>query len=254
MYSIMAHYMKDKREEYEKYLHRNALYFEKKFGVPVDQTFHGAYMHMVNYIKQDSEAPIQILIVNNRFSCLATKIQFKYPNAQVHSIENNVAISSITSKLYDARCLDIEKDRLPYSEESFDYIFMLDAFEQLKDPADTLQYLKKFLKHDGHFILRARNANHISVLESLAYGNLAKPKVATCVQRGAKLYTTDDMSALLQENGFQISQLTWIYHTKKELANEAQKRILDTLLSLPDAKDENTFLHTGVVFDAVREL
>ena len=243
--------MKTKSSEYAIAISNNHRYFEHKYGIPIGKVLESSHYVALNYINAPKEKPIRVLEINGGFSNTLNMIKYKYPNSEVHAIDSNPLIVHIASNYLHAICCDIEKAAFPFEFEHFDYIIAFGILNCIDDTFGFLKKLKKYLKHDGHLILENPNANHISVLDALVHGHLSYTDCTATIANVAKhYYTTDDMYKILIDCGYNCSGLTWTYSSNFATLTDSQQNTLDILMQLPDAKDKNTYLHTGAIFDA----
>ena len=239
--------MKTRSKEFDEALNINQKIFEDKFHISLDQVLESKYYRAASFVNEDLQANLNILQIYGGCANLLNIIKYNYPNCKLHSIQNNLVYTKVSSNYSDAHFLNINDETLPFRNESFDYIFFFEI-ENVEDLKSVLNQLKSLLKPTGHLVLCGKNANHISVVDSLIHGNLNIPLLKNCKY----FYTTDDIRDLVNSCGFFIPRMSWIYQSIFTNLSESQKHTLDKILSLSDAKDRNTYIHTSVLIDAVK--
>ena len=237
--------MKTVSETYRVSLERNYRLLEEKYDIPLRMVLQSAYYGPENLVDIDIDADIKILQINCGCCNSLNLLKYRYPNITTYAIETNSVAVQIASNYTHAYCLNVDTDLLPFDDNSLDYIFFFEI-ERCESLQQVLPRLKRLLKPGGHLIIEGKNANHISVIESLIHGSMESKLLAGC----KRLYTTDDLHKLVLSCGFSIPRLQWRYNSAYSSLTESQQRILDTILSLPDAKDRNTYIHTSVTIDA----
>jgi O-antigen biosynthesis protein len=85
-----------------------------------------------------------------------------------------VELSQSACELAKARNLnviqaDVQKDPMPFSEKSFDFIIFSDILEHLFDPWAVLKHFCAYLKDDGTMLLSIPNIKHYRVLRRLLF-------------------------------------------------------------------------------------
>lgn len=256
--SFVFHYgstsMKKKPEVYSNALYHNHRYFEKKYNIDVGRVLESSHYCVADMIHANSDQEIRVLEINGGFSNTLNMVKYKYPKAEIYAIEKNAQIAHIASNYLNAVCCDLEKEEFPFNEDFFDYIIMVDVVEYLEDPLKTLAMLKKHLKKQGHLFIGSPNADHISVIDALVHGNFVETINRTSLKLEAKhYYTTDDLWNLITQCGYRGLSLLWSYSSEFDSLSESQWKTLEMILALPDAKDRNTYIHTGVIIDAMRD-
>ncbi|WP_455721932.1 glycosyltransferase [Agathobacter sp.] len=254
--SFIYHYgstsMKTKPVEYSIALANNHRLFERKYGIPVGKVLESYHYSTLDLIDAPNDKPIRVLEIYGGFSNTLNMIKYKYPLAEVYAIEKDAKIAHIASNYLNVTCCDIENTPIPFEYNFFDYIIMIDAIEYINDTLGFLKSLRKYLKSDGHLLLGNRNADHISVINSIIHGNFANMTNPTNLLPDAKhFFTTDDMWHILDKCGYTNTGLIWTYSSDFTTLTESQQKTLDMILQLPDAKDRNTYIHTGAIFSAM---
>jgi len=126
---------------------------------------------LINFIDAPLSKKINVLEIGCSSGATLLQIKNKYKNAHVFGIDTNSEVLEITNTFADVRCMDIEKEKLPYEEEFFDYIIMANILEHLLDPWNTLKSLRKYLKKDGEIFASIPNIMHFSTIKNLLNGS-----------------------------------------------------------------------------------
>jgi len=70
-------------------------------------------------------------------------------------------IQDLKNKNINAEQADLNKDEIPFQNEKFDYILLLDIIEHVVNPKDLLEQSKNKLKPNGRIIITLPNDYHI---------------------------------------------------------------------------------------------
>ncbi len=232
-------------EEYLRATNQNHKLFEEKYHFPIGKILDDRHNRILTYVKEDAGAKLSVLQIYGGCSNTLNLLRYRYPNARTYAIERDSHVVKVASNYTTAYCMDIEKENLPFESESLDYILLCEI-ESFDDAAAVFLNLKGFLKPGGHLLIKAKNANHISVVDALVHGSLKAPWIEDC----RHFYTTDDVYSMVSDCGYGIPSLSWTYNNSATLLTESQQRTLDMILSLSDAKDRNTYIHTGIFLHA----
>jgi SAM-dependent methyltransferase len=71
---------------------------------------------------------------------------------------------------YDARCLDISSERLPFCDESVDVVTCCDVIEHLVDPLQAIREAKRILRSSGLLFIATANYTFWKRIVDLAAG------------------------------------------------------------------------------------
>ena len=224
---------------------KNEIIFGNKFNFPLEAINESRYYGALSFISAEASAPLNVLMIYGECANFLNLVKYKFPNSNLYAIESNPIYVKIASNYSEAYCMDIEKDALPFENKLFDYVFFC-GVERCGDLMSVLSGLKPIMSAKGHLILIAKNANHISVIDALIHGTLN----AKLLNGNTRSYTTDDLHNILASCGFGISRLRWTYSSSLANLTESQQQTLDAISTLPNAKDRNTYLHTGTLIDA----
>jgi len=70
------------------------------------------------------------------------------------------AINQLTKKNIKARQIDLDKDKLPFNDNSFDFVTLLDVIEHVSDPHSLIVQSKTKLRKNGKLIITLPNDYH----------------------------------------------------------------------------------------------
>lgn len=113
------------------------------------------------------------------------------------------AVRKLTDKGINAACLDLDANPLPYSSNTFDYIFCMEVIEHLTRPAEALREIYRTLKPSGRFIVSVPNIYQL--LTPLLY--LADIPPVNSARYGhvhVNDFTVRVLKKALRENGFTV--------------------------------------------------
>ncbi len=239
--------MKTKAKEFDEALAINQRIFENKLNISLDDVLESKNYKAATFVNGDQQKHFNILQIYGGCANVLNLIKYNHPNSTLYSVQNNPILTKVASNYSDAYCLDLNKDCLPFKKGTFDYIFFFEI-EEVDNLKQTLCILKDILKKDGHLIVCGKNANHISVIDSLIHGSLNAP----IIKNLRYYYTTDDIRDIVNSCGYIIPRMSWTYQSIFTNLSNSQKNSLDKILSLQNAKEQNTYVHTSVLIDAVK--
>ena len=129
----------------------------------------------------------------------------------------------------DVETLDLDKNLEP---ASFNVIICGDVLEHLKNPANLLKKIRKFLKPGGYLVVSLPNFCHGDVLLNILSGDFRYTPVGLLDETHLRFFGMKNIFALFAECGYQISD---IRTTNFDIGNTelaiSQKRIPHDLLS-----------------------
>lgn len=119
----------------------------------------------------------------------------------VVGLEPNQRVAEFARTNYHLDIINAPIEAIDYPAESLDVITLWDVLEHLEDPAQTLQRLYQLLKPDGILILRLPNSSSRDAkLFGKYWAGLDSP-------RHFFVFNQNNLSSLLQANGFEISKI-----------------------------------------------
>ena len=123
-------------------------------------------------------------------------------------------------KLKIKKC-DIEKQKFPYSSESFDRVILTEVFEHLYvNPLFTLEEIKRVLKKTGIFILTTPNGYSIKRIAKFLIGKglgenpfYEFNKLNGVGYRGhIREYSAKELTEFLEKKGFVVKRIFYVYY------------------------------------------
>lgn len=136
-----------------------------------------------------------------------------------HQVQEIIVIDSSSAmirqcqKKKGVRCIVGDAHQVPFSDEYFDKIIMVDAFHHLRDQRRALQEAKRVLKKQGVFIIEEFNPKKL--------GGLYVVLLEKILRLGSTFYEPEELCALLEKEQFK----TAVYESKnKEYYIVAQRK------------------------------
>ena len=250
--SFVYHYgsatMKSVSQKFIESQNRNRAIFEKKYNFSLDLISESKFYKALNYVNEEKNKDINVLQIFGGCGNFLNILKYNFPNANLHMIESNPALTRIASNYADSYFLDLDNVELPFKKESLDYIFFFEI-EKVSDLKNVLNKFKDILKPNGHLIICGKNAAHISVIDTLIHGSFDAP----LLKNSKSIYTTDDLRNIVSRCGYNIPRMSWQYLSSFSHLSDSQQKTLDMILSLPNAKDKNTYIHTSSLIDAQKD-
>ena len=139
--------------------------------------------------------------------------------------------------LGDVETLDLDKNLEP---ASFNVIICGDVLEHLKNPADLLKKIRKYLKPGGYLVVSLPNFCHGDVLLNILSGDFRYTPVGLLDETHLRFFGLKNIFALFAECGYQISDIrttkfdigtTELAITKKRIPHD----LLNFIKSLPNS-------------------
>ena len=239
--------MKSVSQKFVEAQDRNRVVFEKKYNFSLDLISESKFYNALKYVNEDKNKDISVLQIFGGCGNFLNILKYHYPNARLHMIESNPVLTRIASSYADSYCLDLDNCNLPFEKNSLDYIFFFEV-ERVSNLKNVLSRLKDILKPNGHIIVCGKNADHISVIDTLIHGSFD----ASLLKDSKSIYTTDDLRNIVISCGYNIPRMSWQYLSSFSHLSDSQQKTLDMILSLSNAKDRNTYIHTHVLIDTVK--
>lgn len=156
--------------------------------------------HRLIYDKVESES--NVLDVGCATGYFAKKLKEK--KCKVWGVE----IDSLAARKARKYCNkvfvgDVEKEQsLPFSKHFFDYILFMDLLEHLKNPSNTLQLVKPYLKKEGKIIISVPNIAFLSIRLALLRGKFSYQKLGIMDETHLRFFTKKTLFDMLEKNGF----------------------------------------------------
>ncbi len=116
------------------------------------------------------------------------------------------AVSAARLKGIQAERCDLERDRIPHDDESFDLVLAQEIVEHLPDCGHLLRESYRVLKKRGYFFLTTPNLAGLIDRYFVLRGK--KPLAMAWDKTHVQLYLFEEIEALLQRCGFEIARST----------------------------------------------
>lgn len=148
------------------------------------------------FLPRDAKEPLSILHIGCGLGSFLMHIRHRYPSFQVTGAESNPDIADITSRYLPL--IPFTNERVETAEnDRFDYIFITDTLEYLKETELFIINLKMLLKENGSLIVTVDNSLFFPSLAMFLSGETSK--------RGFPL---SQLLPLFTSNGFQTDSIT----------------------------------------------
>ena len=139
---------------------------------------------------------------------------------------------------FACRCFDVERDRFPYDDNSFDLVTWCEVIEHLTmNPVHTLSEIHRVLKPGGALVLSTPNASRADSIANLLAGrNLYDPYhlgAPLMGSRHSREYTFRELTGLLKGCGFALDRAEDIDIYP---SNSRNRRLFRALLNGPVAR------------------
>lgn len=100
--------------------------------------------------------------------------------------------------------LDVEHANTEFSVGAFDCVVCADVLEHLREPADTLAKIRRWLVPGGHLVISVPNVRHHSVVSGLLEGNWTYEAAGLLDNDHVRFFTRREIEKLLFRCGFDI--------------------------------------------------
>jgi len=169
------------------------------------------YGQQINhYVAKYVESGTRILDVGCGIGKLGEHLG-KYAGCSVAGVDiSKVAIGQAAEVLDEAFCLDVQKDKLPFADESFDVIICADVLEHLFDPLEVLRTLKAYLRHQGYFLLCIPNVANIKIRCNLLLGKFDYKETGILDNTHVRFFTRKTVQDLVSDAGLSIKQIDYM--------------------------------------------
>ena len=119
---------------------------------------------------QAGELPLRILVVESLY--YLPELRQMFPAAEIFAAAAEPdAMEGFEGLDVSFFCVDYRSERLPFAQESLDYIISDLTLEQAGNPQDIAAGFSTFLKQTGSFLTSFRNIRHWSVLKEMMDGH-----------------------------------------------------------------------------------
>jgi SAM-dependent methyltransferase len=115
------------------------------------------------------------------------------------------AVEAARSRGVDARCVDLNRDPLPFPDGFFDCVVMLAVLEHVLDPHHLLREASRVLVAGGQIIVCVPNVASLSNRARVLFGHPPRTSEDPGLDGGHLHYfTPGSLRELLAENGFEV--------------------------------------------------
>ncbi len=101
----------------------------------------------------------------------------------------------------------LEDPNVEFSSSSFDCVVCADVLEHLRDPADVLSKIRRWLTPDGTVVCSIPNVRHHSVIEGLMEGNWTYESAGLLDADHVRFFTRREIEKLFYRTRFQIEKI-----------------------------------------------
>jgi len=138
---------------------------------------------------------------------------------------NKEVISELIKRDIKAKHADLNKNELPFKNEKFDFILLLDILEHVVNPQKLLLDAKKRLNKDGKIIVSLPNDYHVlNKARFLLNRHLTEDPFAPYGH--LHYFPIKSGENFLKNNGFEILTITHLIPVKPKLIPQPIKKIL----------------------------
>jgi len=140
-------------------------------------------------------------------------------------------ISSETEPMKGTKILNIERQRWPFADKSFEAVIMTEVIEHLTgDPKTYLKEAKRVLKPGGCLLITTPNAIRLQNLILLAWGKNIYFPVEQLKQdiyfRHNREYTANELKKVLTEIGFEVKAEYFIGYPPTRKRNKTDRLVM----------------------------
>lgn len=210
-----------------------------KWGVDLNYYSH-IRTEITGMIKEPREKHLRVLEIGCGCGATLLKIKSMFPNAEVFGVELVKAVTDIVKDVISMECQNIEEQRLTYPLHSFDYIILGDVLEHLREPAETLCYLKNYLRESGYIVSSIPNVMNHTVILPLLQGRFEYKEAGILDKTHLRFFTLDSILDLFMGNGFNIVE---IYAINNSVSEENKAFIKKIAAISDDIKEENFYAY-----------
>ncbi len=149
---------------------------------------------------------------------------------------DRLLISELIKKSIKAKQADLNRNELPFKNEKFDFVLLLDILEHVANPKKLLLDSGKRLKKGGKIIISLPNDYHIlNKLRFLLNKHITADPFAPYGH--LHYFPIKSGERFLKENGFEILTVIYLIPIKPKLIPQPIKRILTSLFPQAFVRD-----------------
>jgi len=116
------------------------------------------------FLKNKFEQVAKLILPNSKIldiGCNNGEVRSFFENPNYFGVDlDKELINQLIEKGISAKQADLNKDPIPFENEKFDYILLLDIIEHVVDPKGLLESSKKQLKPSGKMVITLPNDYH----------------------------------------------------------------------------------------------
>lgn len=165
------------------------------------------YYNLIRYdiLKLLPESAVKILDVGCGAGATGAEIKRRMPHSSVTGIElNDVAAAIAASRLDRVISCDLDNAEFDFETASFDCIIAADVLEHTKNPENTLNYLKTFLKENGWLLISLPNIRYIVPVIKILRNKFEYEESGVLDRTHLRFFTLHTMEKFLHDCGFEI--------------------------------------------------
>jgi SAM-dependent methyltransferase len=156
--------------------------------------------------------PLRILDI----TCFATTqmLRLRFPGATVHACDKHLKWSGFLDGVECRRC-DLESERLPYDDASFDLVVFTETLEHIpRSPYAILGEVKRVLAPAGVLLFSVPNLSSLLNRIRLLMGRniLSVERFHTDSFGHFREYNLSEVEHLLRESGLEVLQAEYVYY------------------------------------------
>jgi O-antigen biosynthesis protein len=169
--------------------------------------------------------------------CNDGKIRLFLKNPHYFGVDaDKDSISELTKQKVKAKQADLNKNELPFKNEKFDFVLLLDILEHVANPQKLLQEAKKRLKTEGRIIISLPNDYHIlNKIRFIFNKHLTQDPFAPYGH--LHYFPIKSGEKFLEKNGFEILTMTYLAPIKPKVIPQSIKKILIRLFPQAFVRD-----------------
>jgi 2-polyprenyl-3-methyl-5-hydroxy-6-metoxy-1,4-benzoquinol methylase len=138
------------------------------------------------------------------------KIIKNLKQAEVYGIELSDDVKQAAEVLDGVYSFDLDGDwPEPVYERTYDYLFMGDILEHLKNPSLVLEKSLKLLKKNGKLFVSTPNVAHISTRLELMLGNFTYETIGILDNTHLKYFTLNSFTNMANDTGYKITSVDY---------------------------------------------
>jgi len=169
--------------------------------------------------------------------CYEAKIKNFLKNPDYFGVDaDKELVERLRDKKINVEAADLNKEKIPFENEKFDYIFLFDILEHLINPKDILNKIKPRLNENSRVLVTLPNDYHIlNKLRFIFNKNLTKDPFAPYGH--LHYFPIKTGENFLKSSGFKISKKIILPPVKPMILPQSLKNLLAKLFPQSFARD-----------------